>query len=456
MSSHRFVRREQRDHDADAAAAASVKRYWPGRAPHWVDEDAVEAPVQEVSVFARAEKSEAQAPIGVAPPVVVKKADDPRLQRLQQVKREPGAAFEGRGRHRDVAAPQVVSRHRHPEADADQATLADRPDEAAEAESSDTEVEGDVAHIAEPDSEEEEATAARRAAVRERLKARRDQEEEVLAVQASDEEDESSSGEYETDSEEEGLGRQMLKPTFTRKQDRETIAEWERQQEDEERAQQKEKQRLVDRKVETRQIVNEQVAMEKATQLAAKAGPSGMDDVDTDDEKDEETEYELWKGREMGRIRREKEERERMLLEEQEREMLKSMTEDERRQWERDHPKQADGDPKKSWRFLQKYWHKGAYFQSGSDNAYADSRRDEIFGRDYSAPTGDDKMDKSVLPKVMQVKNFGRRGRTKYTHLVDQDTTEMEDPLSVDPTVRAKRTLAGTGNVFSKPKNAPT
>lgn len=43
--------------------------------------------------------------------------------------------------------------------------------------------------------------------------------------------------------------------------------------------------------------------MEKATQLASKAGPQGMADIDTDDERDEEKEYELWKEREMGRIR---------------------------------------------------------------------------------------------------------------------------------------------------------
>lgn len=32
-------------------------------------------------------------------------------------------------------------------------------------------------------------------------------------------------------------------------------------------------------------------------------------------------------------------------------------------------------------------------------------------------------MDVTLLPKVMQVRDFGKRSRTKYTHLLDQDTT---------------------------------
>ncbi len=41
--------------------------------------------------------------------------------------------------------------------------------------------------------------------------------------------------------------------------------------------------------------------------------------------------------------------------------------------------------------------------QEGADDDRGTTDKDEIFTRDYSAPTGEDKFNKEMLPKVMQV-----------------------------------------------------
>lgn len=92
--------------------------------------------------------------------------------------------------------------------------------------------------------------------------------------------------------------------------------------------------------------------------------------------------------------------------------------------------KSREEKPKGQQKFLQKYWHKGAFHQVGAHLSVElpcfltmSRQDDEILKRhDYTEAT-ESTVDVSVLPKVMQVKNFGKRSRTKYTHLVDQDTT---------------------------------
>jgi microfibrillar-associated protein 1 len=58
--------------------------------------------------------------------------------------------------------------------------------------------------------------------------------------------------------------------------------------------------------------------------------------------------------------------------------------------------------------------------------------------------------------QIMQVKNFGRRGQTKYTHLVDQDTSVRDDYYSQDTVPKKGRRQAGTDQVFEKPKKFNT
>eukprot|EP01027_Heterolobosea_sp_BB2_P005842 GEZU01008884.1.p2 GENE.GEZU01008884.1~~GEZU01008884.1.p2 ORF type:complete len:200 (+),score=76.60 GEZU01008884.1:426-1025(+) len=101
-------------------------------------------------------------------------------------------------------------------------------------------------------------------------------------------------------------------------------------------------------------------------------------------------------------------------------ERRRNMTDEEREREDREYAKLHPREEKKKWGFLQRYYHKGAFYQEVDREGNV---KEELYRRDYSAPTLEDKFDKAILPKVMQVKNFGRSGRTKYTHLLDQDTS---------------------------------
>ena len=53
-----------------------------------------------------------------------------------------------------------------------------------------------------------------------------------------------------------------------------------------------------------------------------------------------------------------------------------------------------------------------------------------------------------------QVKNFGRSGRTKYTHLLDQDTTHFDSPWIADSMQNLKFHTSkggGTKQNFERP-----
>ncbi|ELW52334.1 Microfibrillar-associated protein 1 [Tupaia chinensis] len=102
-------------------------------------------------------------------------------------------------------------------------------------------------------------------------------------------------------------------------------------------------------------------------------------------------------------------------------------------------------DVKGKCRFLQKYYHWGTLFMD---------KEEDVYKRDFSVPTLEDHFDKIVLPKVIQVKNFVCSGWTKYTHLVDQDTTSFDSAWGQESAPNRKffkEKAAGVQDVFERP-----
>ncbi|XP_078429766.1 uncharacterized protein LOC144701854 [Wolffia australiana] len=400
-----------------------VKRYWPGKAPEWAADADDDGDLRATAAAAssRSAALDKAFPLRDDDELDAAAVEDHRLRRLVESRIENKEEL--RADHRRIRQAEIVSA----------AEERDRLDEA--------------------EDEDEDALEERRRRIREK-NLRREQEELPVVEEEEEEEEGEEESEYETDSDEEHTGVAIVKPIFVPKAERDTIAERERLEEEERLLEEAVKRRLEERKAETKQIVVEEIRKEEQIQKNLEM-EADIADVNTDDEMNEAEEYEAWKGREIARIKMDREIREAQIKEREEIERVRNMTEEERREWERKNPKPMAG-PKQKWKFMQKYYHKGAFFQSETDDHAGTAGTDQIYGRDFSAPTGEDKMDKTILPKVMQVKHFGRSGRTKWTHLVNEDTTDWNSPWSSAGSLQAKyhSKMGGVNGPVERPKGS--
>ncbi|XP_026478530.1 microfibrillar-associated protein 1-like [Ctenocephalides felis] len=358
--------------------------------------------------------------------------DDPRLRRLTARKNDVAFTEERGERRRHIAEPETVEILERRPIRLDSGS--DRGGSTDEEDLSDDEIE------------------RRRRALRERMLAKRRAEEEAAAAAEAAEKDSSGSSsesyeEYttdESDDDEENETGPRLKPVFVSRKDRVTLIEREKEAQKQKQLEQEAKRHAEERKRQTLRMVEESIRKDIQESKNSTTDPR-LEDVNTDDDNDE-LEFEAWKLRELKRIKRDREERERMFLEKQEVERIRSLTEEERRQELRAKPKVITNKAVKGkYKFLQKYYHRGAFYLD---------EEDAVYKQDFSGATLDDHFDKTVLPKVMQVKNFGRSGRTKYTHLVDQDTTQFDSPWITDTAQSMKfvnNQAAGMKQIFEKP-----
>jgi microfibrillar-associated protein 1 len=148
---------------------------------------------------------------------------------------------------------------------------------------------------------------------------------------------------------------------------------------------------------------------------------------DDDDEVDELEQWELWKARELARVKRERDERHAEEREKKEIERRRGLTDAQRKAEDDAFNKHrlGQGGEQVKWKFLQKYYHKGAYFQDEDQEGNAVSG--PVMHQDFGQATGGDALgDKAAMPKVMQVKNFGKRSQVKWTHLTAEDTSSKD------------------------------
>ena len=263
-----------------------------------------------------------------------------------------------------------------------------------------------------------------------RLKAEklvREKEEEGFETEESEEagssedSEESGSGSEESSSEDEAP-RELLKPKFIKKDKRKggdgpIVAKTEDQLWADQEA---------ERKATANALIQEQLDRDAEAKAAGKKdwdddGDVEVEEVDDTDDIDPEMERAAWKLRELKRVKRDREAIEEAEKEREEVERRRNLSKDDREAEDNAFLEQQkeEREGKGKMGYMQKYFHKGAFFQ---DDAKAEGldRRD-IMGSRYQ----DDVVNRELLPQYMQIRDMtrlGRKGRTKYKDLKTEDT----------------------------------
>ena len=247
----------------------------------------------------------------------------------------------------------------------------------------------------------------------------------------------SSSEDSATNTDGGGGPPKMFKPVFVSKAKRDANAKAEAAARDmmdggDDDQKNEEEEKMMIKKQNAREAVQREITLEYQREVAEKdyAGEEVNTDSDDDDEEEARKNYEQWKMREFKRVVRDRCKQRLEMQEEEERERLRNMTEEERELYATKLKALKDakehGKEKSKMRFMQKYYHKGAFFQDAGDDEFATTEKAEIFNRDFNEATNAEKgVDRTTVPEAMRLRQgqFGKAGRSKWTHLSNEDTT---------------------------------
>ena len=286
--------------------------------------------------------------------------------------------------------------------------------------------------------------------------------EESEEEESEEEDEEDESEEEESSSEEEAPQRKFLRPTFIKKSDRNGKTASPLPAENDTAkpqpitastpgAPRRSHDGLTEEEVRRRELADLMITDKlERDAIARAAGKKSWDDddevapedmVDDTDDLDPEAELAAWKLRELKRLKRDREAIEAREKEIEEIERRRNLTAEEREKEDAEYlaaQKEERESGKGKAGFLQRYHHKGAFFQDDETSREILARRD-LMGAKYV----DQVQNREALPEYMQIRDMsklGRKGRTRYKDLRTEDTGRWADygrpgpktPFSVD------------------------